>query len=398
MVFITRTLYFAKKIQKSQVLDKPTRSYLRKGFLDHLRINVRAGAGGSGFPRFGGKGGRGGHVFIQATEKMSLNAVASKLREKKLNAGTGSNSTAHGLLGKPGEDLTIRVPTGVMAYDNNGIIIGEVNEPESKLMIAEGGLGGCQETDYVGRKGQARTVHLDLKLISDIALVGFPNAGKSSLLRTVSRAAPKVAEYPFTTVKPNIATMEFRDMRKITMGDLPGLIEGAHKNIGMGYSFLKHIERSKMMLFVVDVQGFQLSPSHTRRNCLETIVLLNKEIELYKPDLLEMPAMLLINKMDTPGAEDTFKNILPKLKKLEEFVSECPEEIRPEKVVSFETILNSSLLKPSNSESEKLKNRIRETLDHCYEEIEYEKQGFDPVQKLIRKLKKGKTQVAPTLV
>ena len=199
-------------------------------------------------------------------------------------------------------------------------------------------------------------------------------------------------------MKPNIGTIIYPDLRKITVGDLPGLIEGAHKNVGMGYSFLKHIERSKLMLFVVDVQGFQLSSRHTRRNCLETIVLLNKEIELYKPDLLELPVMVLINKMDTPGAEDIFQNILPKLERLDDFVSECPEEIRPEKVVSFETILKTSLLNASKSEIDFIKRKIRQTLDKCVEREEQEEQGENRVVKLITKLQKDSEQVAPTLV
>lgn len=204
--------------------------------------------------------------------------------------------------------------------------------------------------------------------------------------------------FAVTTVKPNIGTMVFPDMRKITMGDLPGLIEGAHRNVGMGYSFLKHIERSKMMLFVVDIQGFKLSARHTGRNCLETIVLLNKEIELYKPVLLEMPAMVLINKMDTRNANDIFQSILPKLERLDDFVSECPEEIRPEKVVSFETILKTSLLNASKNEINVIKKRIRETLDKCVEREQHEEKDENPVVKLISKLNKNSEQIAPNLV
>ena len=192
--------------------------------------------------------------------------------------------------------------------------------------------------------------------------------------------------------------MEFKDGRRIAVGDLPGLIEGAHKNVGMGYSFLKHIERSKLMLFIVDIQGFQLSSRHTRRNCLETIVLLNREIELYKPDLLELPAMLLLNKMDTPDAKDILENIKNKLDRLEDFVSEYPEEIRPEKVIKFKTIINTSLLNQSKSQTDFIKNSIRETLDKCTESTELEKEDEIPVVKLISKLNKDSEQVAPPLV
>ncbi|KRT80231.1 50S ribosome-binding GTPase, partial [Oryctes borbonicus] len=129
---------------------------------------------------------------------------------------------------------------------------------------------------FLGSEGQNYSIKLDLKLISDIGLVGFPNAGKSTLLKAVSHAKPKIASYPFTTVRPNVGIMIYKDFRQISMADLPGLIEGAHANRGMGHRFLKHVERTKIILLVVDINGFQLSPQHEHRTCLDTIVLLNK--------------------------------------------------------------------------------------------------------------------------
>jgi Obg family GTPase CgtA len=150
----------------------------------------------------------------------------------------------------------------------------------------------------------------------DIGLVGFPNAGKSTLLKAVSHAKPKIASYPFTTVRPNVGIINYKDLREISMADLPGLIEGAYANKGMGHRFLKHVERTKLLLLIVDINGFQLSPQYPHRSCLETILLLNKELELYNKDLLEKPSMLLINKMDTENAQQKYVEIKDSLQNI----------------------------------------------------------------------------------
>lgn len=164
--------------------------------------------------------------------------------------------------------------------------------------------------------------------------------------------------------------MKYSDYRQISVADLPGLIEGAHKNIGMGHNFLKHIERTKLLLFIVDVQGFRLSVKHNCRSCLETVILLNKEIELYKPDLLNRPAMIIINKMDTNNAENIFKEIKPMLEDLPSYVSNCPEEMQPEQVVRFDDIMPTSLKTRNKDEINAIKDRIRAVLDK-YEERQY---------------------------
>jgi len=164
-------------------------------------------------------------------------------------------------------------------------------------------------SNFLGTPGERKSIRLDLKLLGDVGFVGFPNAGKSTLLTAISRARPKIASYPFTTIKPNLGHCEFPDLRRITFADLPGLIEGAHQNEGMGHAFLKHVERTRVLLLVVDVNGFQFRPHSPLRSPLETILILNRELELYREDLLDKPAVLAVTKMDSKGAERTFEEL-----------------------------------------------------------------------------------------
>lgn len=192
--------------------------------------------------------------------------------------------------------------------------------------------------------------------------------------------------------------MKYKDERQITVADLPGLIEGAHMNVGMGHKFLKHIERTKLLLFIVDIQGFQLSSKYARRSCLETLVLLNKEIELYKPDLLKMPTMVIINKMDTDNADNILKEIKPVLHDLSDYVATCPEEMRPEQIVQIDNILPVSLISKDKKQIEEIKERIRSTLDK-YEEQQYIIQCGDSLGlQLIDRIKRQNKQHTPTVI
>lgn len=388
MVILTQILNSVKKLP---------RKFKRRGIVDSLRVSVRGGPGGSGLPRYGGIGGTGGNVYVTSQEGLTLETVKSKLKNVNLKAGPGGESTSRGIIGIPGTDLTITVPVGITVYDENNVKLGEVNSEGANLLVATGGIGGCERTGYCGLKGEKRTIVLDLKLIADIGLVGFPNAGKSTFLNAVSRAKPKIASYPFTTIRPQIGVMKYQDYREITVADLPGLIEGAHINKGMGHKFLKHIERTKLLLFIVDIQGFQISLQHKYRSCLETILLLNKEIELYKPDLLERPAMIIINKMDTLGANKIYDEIKSKLNNLSEIVSEFDEMMQPEKVIQFDDILTTSLISKNKSEITEIKEKIRNTIDKYEQELVSE--NTDSLEEKLReKLKQQSERYAPTLI
>lgn len=201
-----------------------------------------------------------------------------------------------------------------------------------------------------------------------------------------------------TTVKPHLGTITYPDFREITITDLPGLIEGAHRNVGMGHEFLKHLERSKMLLFVIDIQGFRLSPRHTKRNCLETVLLLNKEIELYNPELLNKPTILVLNKMDTPNAKELCDKFKPKLENLKDISDDYPDAVCPDKVLEFEDILTLSLINKNQEEINRLKTVIRENLDKMYEAENTKLEDEIPEEKLVKKLKSQLKITAPTLV
>ncbi|GLV41622.1 uncharacterized protein CBL_06851 [Carabus blaptoides fortunei] len=335
---------------------------MRSTFLDSLRLLVKAGNGGNGLPKYGGVGGQGGDVFVVATEDESLAGVIKKWPKKRISAGHGHNSHHNYILGPPGQPAKIEVPLGITVLRDDGRVIGEINEPGTEILVARGGVGGAQNTGYLGMKGQSHMITLDLKLIADIGLVGFPNAGKSTLLKAISNAKPKIASYPFTTIRPNVGTVEYKDFRQITVADLPGLIEGAHVNIGMGHKFLKHVERTKLLLLVVDINGFQLSPRHSPRTCLENVLLLNKELELYNSDLLDKPAMLVINKMDTSGADRIYEEIQDRIKHMPELLSEYPDDMRPERALVFDEVLPISA-KLGGQSIGYLKERVRTVQD-----------------------------------
>ncbi|BES96506.1 GTP-Hypothetical protein protein [Nesidiocoris tenuis] len=375
MVFVTAVLRSAKGSAK------------KRKFYDSLRLLVKAGPGGHGLPKYGGIGGDGGDILVEGKAEAKLKEVEKLHPSKRISAEPGENSLKNRIRGAKGSNVKIEIPLGVTLYDEEGRNLGEINTEGDQIIVAKGGQGGSATTGYSGLQGQKFVLTLDLKLIADVGLVGFPNAGKSTLLSVLSKAKPKIASYPFTTIQPNIGTLMYPDLRQISMADLPGLIEGAHANIGMGHRFLKHVERTKLLLLVVDVGGFQLGAKYQKRSCLETLVLLNKELELYKEELLDKPAILVINKMDLPDTRSTFEEVRTAARHLEECFTAVPENMRPTRGLKFMRIFGMSARSQLPEEVETLKNAVREVLDEAAvgegeEDIEFFK-------KITREYKRG---------
>eukprot|EP01034_Spumella_vulgaris_P023694 gene23694-29940_t len=266
----------------------------------------------------GGSGGRGGNVYLIADPEIN----SLKFQTFHYNANDGKHGGSAGLTGRNGRDTYIRVPVGTTVsekvsddfyevleeegYEQIELPVHRLDAPKATIQVAEGGKPGTGNsvlakskrqkslpaTKLPGEPGQSKVLHLELKIIADVGLVGFPNAGKSSLVRALSNATPKVDSYPFTTLHPSIGVVEYSDMERITVADIPGLIEGAHENRGLGHEFLKHIERTKVLLFVLDMAGVD------DRRPYEDLSALLHELKMYDETLLERPAMIFANKYD----------------------------------------------------------------------------------------------------
>ena len=296
-------------------------------FKDRVHVHVFAGDGGNGCCSFrrekcidkggpdGGDGGKGGSVYIEALhDEDSLVGLYYVPNQRAERAGHGKGAQR---TGENGKDLIIKVPCGTEVRDlHTGEFIGEVLKHGQKLLLAKGGKGGLGNIHFKssthqapretteGEKGEVKELLCELKTIADIGLVGYPNAGKSTLLSAVSNAHPKIAAYPFTTLNPLIGTIEYEDFTKIRVADIPGLIDGANEGIGLGYEFLRHVERCRVLLFVIDMAGIDgRKPQDDYKN-------LRKELKLYRPDLEHRPYLVIANKMDVEGAKKnlaTFK-------------------------------------------------------------------------------------------
>ncbi|KAM4736363.1 GTP-binding protein 10 [Anableps anableps] len=330
-------------------------------FLDNLRLYVRGGTGGMALPRLGGHGGKGGDVWVVATKNMTLQKIKDKYPLKRFLGGPGGNSSVRALKGEKGNDKEILAPVGITVTTDDGKILGELNTEGDRVLVAKGGYGGTPYSACEPKKGQAKHIRLDLKLIADLGLVGFPNAGKSSLLTALSNATPQIASYAFTTLRPEIGKLIYPDHKQISLADLPGLIEGAHMNRGMGHKFLKHVERTKQLLFVVDVDGFQLASKTPFRSAFEAVQLLTKELELYKEELVSKPALLAVNKMDLPDAEDKLEELKEQLQNPEEFSSLLPDDMIPKNFITFRHVVPVSAL--TGFGVNHLKSCIRLSLD-----------------------------------
>jgi len=289
-------------------------------FVDEVEIFVQAGAGGRGCVSFrrerfvphggpdGGDGGDGGSVFIEAVRGLdTLSELASRhhWRAQRGSHGQGKNKA-----GKNGKDLFISVPTGTLIYDRDlGILLQDLNRPGQRVCIAASGKGGkgnaafATATEQVprfaqpGTPGQQRWLRLELKLIADVGLVGMPNAGKSTLLSRLSAARPKIADYAFTTLAPQLGIVELSNYRRLVMADLPGLIEGAHQGHGLGDAFLRHIERTRIIVHLLDIcPPSQADPAENYRA-------IRRELAAYSTKLAAKPELIVANKMDLTGSK-----------------------------------------------------------------------------------------------
>jgi len=346
-MFLTRCLY--------KIAEQDLGRHLNLPFIDKLRVYVRGGRGGNGLKKYGGIGGQGGHVLVRGKRHLTLRNVYEKNLAKRYIASDGEHSQKIRLNAMPGENLTIHVPFGIQILRDNGELIDEINDIDDECIVAHGGAGGTYKTFFQGQPGETTMINLDLKLLADVgfvniyllpflkshfSFVGYPNAGKSTLLSMLSRTQPAISPVPFTTLHPQIGTVIFDDGRSFTIADLPGLIEGSHIKMGLGSRFLKHTVRSKILLFVIDINGFQLDFRSPLRSAFDSIVFLTKELELYQPSLLNKPAILAINKIDQLDDQNKLQQFYYSLDNYQEILTnEYEEKWRPEKFFHFEHIV-----------------------------------------------------------
>ncbi len=293
-------------------------------FIDHAKIYVKGGDGGNGCVAFrrekyvpmggpyGGDGGRGGNVIFAADEGMST--LMDFQYKKHFKAERGVHGMGKNQHGAWGENLIVKVPVGtVIIDDDNGEVIADLTVHGQEVVAARGGRGGRGNSRFAtpvqkapsmaenGEPGEEKWLRLELKLLADVGLVGFPNAGKSTFISRVSAARPKIADYPFTTLTPNLGVVVTRDKNSFVIADIPGLIEGAHEGTGLGHDFLRHIERNRMLLFILDAAQVD------GRNVLEDFATLRNELGHYNPQLLDRPYLIVANKLDLSEAQENFK-------------------------------------------------------------------------------------------
>jgi GTP-binding protein len=289
-------------------------------FVDEVDIHIEAGAGGRGCLAFrrekrvprggpsGGDGGHGGSIFIVAsphTNTLINFRFHPEFSAERGEHGQGSNKTGH-----MGADLELAVPIGTLVYERTGDpdaplkLLADLAEEGQRVLVAKGGRGGMGNARFAtstnraprkvqpGEPGEVKDIRLELKLLADVGLVGFPNAGKSTLIARVSAARPKIADYPFTTLTPNLGVVSLSDDRSFVVADVPGLIEGAHRGQGLGHQFLRHLERTKVLVHVVDVSGA------SGRDPVDDLDTVRRELELFRPELAAKPQVVAANKID----------------------------------------------------------------------------------------------------
>ena len=326
-------------------------------FLDQVTISVKAGNGGNGMVAFrrekyvpdggpaGGDGGQGGSLVFIVDE--GLRTLMDFRFNRHYKAEDGENGMSKSMHGRGAGDSLIKVPPGTVVRDiDSGIVLGDLIHEGQQLVVAKGGRGGrgnkrfatpknpAPEVAENGEPGEERNLELELKVLADVGLVGFPSVGKSTLLSIVSSARPKIGAYHFTTLVPNLGMIKMENGKSFVMADLPGLIEGASQGVGLGIQFLRHIERTRVILHVIDMSGSE------GREPYDDFVTINNELESYDLRLMERPQVIVANKMDVPGAEEKLKEFKEQLKQLKENENEDDIPVFPISAITHKGISN----------------------------------------------------------
>lgn len=299
-------------------------------FVDDVSFHIRAGNGGNGVVAFrrekyvplggpsGGNGGRGGDIIFVGDE--GLTTLLDFRYQKLIFAENGENGHSKDCFGRDAKDIYIRVPIGSVVYDvNKGIVIADIIHHKQEVIVAKGGKGGRGNASFAtsripapeicekGEPGEEKDIRIELKVLADVGLVGFPSVGKSTLISVVSAARPKIADYPFTTLVPNLGVVKTKDGRSFVMADLPGLIENASQGAGLGFQFLKHIERTRVIVHVLDMDA------NDNRDPYHDYIKINQELATYNPKLMLRPQIIVANKMDLPNAMKNLEQLQAKL-------------------------------------------------------------------------------------
>ena len=265
----------------------------------------------------GGDGGRGGHVHLHVDP--SLATLVDLKYKQRLYAENGQPGSGNDRTGAQGSDLTIRVPCGTQVIDETGRLLYDLTDPDDRVTLAQGGRGGKGNAQFAtpsrrtpdfaqpGEEGEELELNLSLKLLADVALIGFPNAGKSALIRAISKAKPRVADFPFTTLKPQLGVIRVDEDRSYVMADMPGLIKGASEGVGLGLRFLKHIERTQIFVFLVTLDY------DPERGITSDFTALREELEHYNSDLLQRPFIIAISQIDRVDVQDQLESAVEEL-------------------------------------------------------------------------------------
>jgi GTP-binding protein len=301
-------------------------------FIDRVKITVKAGDGGNGVTAFrrekfvprggpsGGDGGRGGDIWLESDE--GYNTLLHLRYNPEHKAGRGRHGEGSNRHGKDGDDVTVKVPVGTQVFEaGTDNLLFDFTEAGQRFCAAKGGKGGWGNSHfatptkrapryhYNGRPGEEKELQLEMKLIADVGLVGFPNAGKSTLISVISAAKPKIADYPFTTLEPNLGVVDMGEFKTFVVADVPGLIEGAHEGAGLGDRFLRHLERTKLLLHLVDVSSL------SGRDPVSDYEIINKELKSYNPELAARPQIIVATKTDSLDEPERLEALRKRAKK-----------------------------------------------------------------------------------